>query len=280
MPFIARDEALDRLRRKVSEGRPIIGAGAGTGISAKFAERGGVDLIIIYNSGRYRMAGRGSLAGLLPYGDANAIVMEMAGEVLPVVQDTMVLAGVCGTDPFRLMPVFLRQIKEMGFDGVQTFPTVGLFDGTFRDNLEETGMSYQMEVEMVRQARELDLLTCPYVFTPDEARRMAEAGADVLVPHMGLTTKGAIGAETALTLEESARRVQAMRDAAIAVNPDILVLCHGGPSAEPQDAQYIFDHPEGISGFFGASSIERLATEPAIEQQARRFTELSLRSNE
>lgn len=280
MPFIARDEALDRLRRKVSEGRPIIGAGAGTGISAKFAERGGVDLIIIYNSGRYRMAGRGSLAGLLPYGDANAIVMEMAGEVLPVVQDTMVLAGVCGTDPFRLMPVFLRQIKEMGFDGVQNFPTVGLFDGTFRDNLEETGMSYQMEVEMVRQARELDLLTCPYVFTPDEARRMAEAGADVLVPHMGLTTKGAIGAETALTLEESARRVQAMRDAAIAVNPDILVLCHGGPIAEPQDAQYIFDHTEGISGFFGASSIERLATEPAIEQQARRFTELSLRSNE
>ena len=280
MPFIARDEALDRLRRKVSEGRPIIGAGAGTGISAKFAERGGVDLIIIYNSGRYRMAGRGSLAGLLPYGDANAIVMEMAGEVLPVVQDTMVLAGVCGTDPFRLMPVFLRQIKEMGFDGVQNFPTVGLFDGTFRDNLEETGMSYQMEVEMVRQARELDLLTCPYVFTPDEARRMAEAGADVLVPHMGLTTKGAIGAETALTLEESARRVQAMRDAAIAVNPDILVLCHGGPIAEPQDAQYIFDHTEGISGFFGASSIERLTTEPAIEQQARRFTELSLRSNE
>lgn len=280
MPFIARDEALDRLRRKVSEGRPIIGAGAGTGISAKFAERGGVDLIIIYNSGRYRMAGRGSLAGLLPYGDANAIVMEMAGEVLPVVQDTMVLAGVCGTDPFRLMPVFLRQIKEMGFDGVQNFPTVGLFDGTFRDNLEETGMSYQMEVEMVRQARELDLLTCPYVFTPDEARRMAEAGADVLVPHMGLTTKGAIGAETALTLEESAKRVQAMRDAAIAVNPDILVLCHGGPIAEPQDAQYIFDHTEGISGFFGASSIERLATEPAIEQQARRFTELSLRSNE
>jgi predicted TIM-barrel enzyme len=280
MPFIARDEALDRLRRKVSEGRPIIGAGAGTGISAKFAERGGVDLIIIYNSGRYRMAGRGSLAGLLPYGDANAIVTEMAGEVLPVVQDTMVLAGVCGTDPFRLMPVFLRQIKEMGFDGVQNFPTVGLFDGTFRDNLEETGMSYQMEVDMVREARKLDLLTCPYVFTPDEARRMAEAGADVLVPHMGLTTKGAIGAETALTLEESAKRVQAMRDAAIEVNPDILVLCHGGPIAEPQDAQYIFDHTEGIGGFFGASSIERLATEPAIEQQARRFTELNLRSNE
>lgn len=280
MPFISRDDALNRLRGKVSEGRPIIGAGAGTGISAKFAERGGVDLIIIYNSGRYRMAGRGSLAGLLPYGDANAIVMEMAGEVLPVVQDTMVLAGVCGTDPFRLMPVFLRQVKEMGFDGVQNFPTVGLFDGTFRDNLEETGMSYQMEVDMVREARKLDLLTCPYVFTPEEARMMAEAGADVLVPHMGLTTKGAIGAETALTLEESARRVQAMRDAAVEVNPDVLVLCHGGPIAEPQDAQYIFEHTEGIGGFFGASSIERLATEPAIEQQARRFTELNLRSTD
>lgn len=280
MPFISRDDALNRLRGKVSEGRPIIGAGAGTGISAKFAERGGVDLIIIYNSGRYRMAGRGSLAGLLPYGDANAIVMEMAGEVLPVVQDTMVLAGVCGTDPFRLMPVFLRQVKEMGFDGVQNFPTVGLFDGTFRDNLEETGMSYQMEVDMVREARKLDLLTCPYVFTPEEARMMAEAGADVLVPHMGLTTKGAIGAETALTLEESARRVQAMRDAAVEVNPDVLVLCHGGPIAEPQDAQYIFEHTEGIGGFFGASSIERLATEPAIEKQARRFTELNLRSTD
>lgn len=276
MPFIARDEALRRLRQSVAEGRPIIGAGAGTGISAKFSERGGVDLIIIYNSGRYRMAGRGSLAGLLPYGDANAIVVEMAGEVLPVVKDTMVLAGVCGTDPFRLMPVFLRQLKEMGFDGVQNFPTVGLFDGTFRDNLEETGMSYGLEVEMIRQARKLDLLTCPYVFTPEEARAMAEAGADVLVPHMGLTTKGAIGAETALTLEESAKRVQAMRDAAVEVNPDILVLCHGGPIAEPKDAQYIFDHTEGIGGFFGASSIERLATEPAIEGQARKFKQLRL----
>ena len=277
MPFIAREDALRRLRRNVAEGRPIIGAGAGTGISAKFAERGGVDLIIIYNSGRYRMAGRGSLAGLLPYGDANAIVMEMAGEVLPVVQDTMVLAGVCGTDPFRLMPVFLRQLKEMGFDGVQNFPTVGLFDGTFRENLEETGMGYGLEVEMVREAHELDLLTCPYVFTPQEARMMAEAGADVLVPHMGLTTKGSIGAETALTLEEAARRVQAMRDAAAAVDPDILVLCHGGPIAEPQDAQYIFYHTEGIGGFFGASSIERLATEPAIENQARQFKDLALR---
>jgi predicted TIM-barrel enzyme len=262
----------------VAERRPIIGAGAGTGISAKFSERGGVDLIIIYNSGRYRMAGRGSLAGMLPYGDANAIVVEMAGEVLPVVKDTMVLAGVCGTDPFRLMPVFLRQLKEMGFDGVQNFPTVGLFDGVFRDNLEETGMGYGLEVAMIGEAHKLEMLTCPYVFTPDEARAMAEAGADVLVPHMGLTTKGAIGAATALTLEESAKRVQAMRDAAVAANPDILVLCHGGPIAEPEDAQYIFDHTEGIGGFFGASSIERLATEPAIEGQARKFKQLSLRS--
>jgi predicted TIM-barrel enzyme len=213
---------------------------------------------------------------LLPYGDANAIVVEMAGEVLPVVKDTMVLAGVCGTDPFRLMPVFLRQLKEMGFDGVQNFPTVGLFDGTIRQNLEETGMGYGLEVEMIRLAHEIGLLTCPYVFNPDEARAMAEAGADVLVPHMGLTTKGAIGAETALTLEESARRVQAMRDAAVAVNPDVLVLCHGGPIAEPEDAQYIFDHTEGISGFFGASSIERLATEQGIENQARRFKSLTM----
>ena len=207
----------------------------------------------------------------MPYGDANAIVVEMASEVLPVVRDTPVLAGVCGTDPFRLMPVFLRQLQEMGFDGVQNFPTVGLIDGTMRENLEETGMGYALEVEMIRQAHELDLLTCPYVFTPDEARQMAEAGADVLVPHMGLTTKGSIGAETALTLDESARRVQAMRDAAIEVNPDIIVLCHGGPIAEPEDAQYILDHTEGISGFFGASSIERLPTEPAIEEQARKF---------
>jgi predicted TIM-barrel enzyme len=276
MPFIARTEALRRLRQMVAQGKPIIGAGAGTGISAKFAERGGVDLIIIYNSGRYRMAGRGSLAGMLPYGDANAIVTDMAGEVLPVVKNTMVLAGVCGTDPFRLMPVFLRQLKEMGFDGVQNFPTVGLFDGVFRANLEETGMGYGLEVEMIREARKLDMLTCPYVFTPEEAQAMAEAGADVLVPHMGLTTKGAIGAGTAVTLEEAAQRVQTMRDAAVAVNPDILVLCHGGPIAEPQDAQTIFNLTEGIAGFFGASSIERLAVEPAIEAQARQFKDLRL----
>ncbi|MFZ1753039.1 MAG: phosphoenolpyruvate hydrolase family protein [Caldilineaceae bacterium] len=276
MPYISRTESLRRLRAKVAAGRPIIGAGAGTGISAKFSERGGVDLIIIYNSGRYRMAGRGSLAGMMPYGDANAIVVEMASEVLPVVADTPVLAGVCGTDPFRLMPHFLRQLKEMGFDGVQNFPTIGLIDGVMRTNLEETGMGYGLEVEMIRQAHQLDMLTCPYVFNPDEARAMAEAGADVLVPHMGLTTKGSIGADTALTLAESAKRVQAMRDAAVAINPEILVLCHGGPIAEPADAQYIFEHTEGIAGFFGASSIERLAVEPAIEGQARAFTELKL----
>ena len=268
MPFISRTESLRRLRVQVAAGRPIIGAGAGTGISAKFAERGGVDLIIIYNSGRYRMAGRGSLAGLLSYGDANAIVKEMASEVLPVVKNTPVLAGVCGTDPFRLMPVFLRELKAMGFDGV------------FRSNLEETGMGYGLEVEMVRQARELDMLTCPYVFNPDEARAMAAAGADVLVPHMGLTTKGAIGAHTALTLAESAKCVQAMRDAAVAVNPDILVLCHGGPIAEPSDAQFIFEHTTGIAGFFGASSIERLAVEPAIEGQSRQFKSLALKGSQ
>ena len=276
MPFIARDEALARLRNNIANAIPIIGAGAGTGISAKFAERGGVDLIIIYNSGRYRMAGRGSLAGLLPYGDANAIVQEMAAEVLPVIKDTMVLAGVCGTDPFRLMPVLLKKLKEMGFDGVQNFPTVGLFDGTIRVGLKETGMGYGLEVDMIGEAHKLDMLTCPYVFDPDSARAMAEAGADVLVPHMGLTTKGAIGATTALTLEESARRVQAMRDAAVNINPDIIVLCHGGPIAEPEDAKFIFDNTEGIAGFFGASSIERLATEPAIEGQARKFKALRM----
>lgn len=276
MPFIPRSEALRRLRAKTAAGKAIIGAGAGTGISAKFSERGGVDLIIIYNSGRYRMAGRGSLAGLLPYGDANAIVQEMAAEVLPVVKDTMVLAGVCGTDPFRIMRVLLKQLKEMGFDGVQNFPTVGLFDGTIRQGFEETGMGYGIEVDMIGEANRLDMLTCPYVFTPDEAMAMAEAGADVLVPHMGLTTKGSIGAQTALTLEESARRVQAMRDAAVAVRPDIIVLCHGGPIAEPEDARYILDNTEGISGFFGASSIERLATEDAIEQRAREFTSMTL----
>lgn len=274
MPFMTREESLARLREQVARGVPVIGAGAGTGISAKFAERGGADIIIIYNSGRYRMAGRGSLAGLLPYGDANAIVQEMAAEVLPVVKNTPVLAGVCGTDPFRLMPVLLDELRRMGFDGVQNFPTVGLFDGLFRANLEETGMGFELEVEMIRLAREKEMLTCPYVFNPDEARAMAKAGADVLVPHMGLTTKGVIGAATALTLEESVRRVQAMRDAACAINPEILVLCHGGPIAEPADVRYVLEHTTGVAGFFGASSIERLAVEPAIENQTRQFKNL------
>ena len=269
-----RQEALARLRREVEVGRPIIGAGAGTGLSAKCAEAGGVDLIIIYNSGRYRMAGRGSLAGLLPYGDANAIVVEMAAEVLPIVKDTPVLAGVCGTDPFRLMPVFLRQIKEMGFSGVQNFPTVGLFDGVFRANLEETGMGYDLEVEMIRQAHALDLLTCPYVFNPGEAREMAAAGADVLVPHMGLTTSGTIGAQTAISRDEAVQRVQAMHDAATEVNPAILVLCHGGPIALPEDAAYVLARTRGVVGFFGASSMERLPTEIAMTENMRRFKAL------
>ncbi|WP_147918797.1 phosphoenolpyruvate hydrolase family protein [Ruania zhangjianzhongii] len=266
-----RSTALARLAETVAAGRPIIGGGAGTGISAKSAEAGGIDLIIIYNSGRYRMAGRGSLAGLLAYGDANAIVMEMANEVLPVVTDTPVLAGVNGTDPFRVMGRFLDQVKEAGFAGVQNFPTVGLIDGVFRANLEETGMGYGLEVDMIRAAHERDLLTTPYVFDADQARAMAGAGADVLVPHMGLTTKGSIGASTSLTLDECVQRVQAMRDAAVEENPDILVLCHGGPIAEPEDAQYVLERTEGVVGFFGASSIERLPTEVAIREQTQAF---------
>ncbi len=269
-----RKEALERLRSTLAGGGVIIGAGAGTGLSAKCVEAGGVDLIIIYNSGRYRMAGRGSLAGLLPYGDANAIVVEMANEVLPVVKHTPVLAGVCGTDPFRLMPYFLKQLKEMGFAGVQNFPTVGLFDGAFRQNLEETGMGYGLEVEMIRAAHELDMLTAPYVFNPDEARAMAQAGADILVPHMGLTTKGSIGAHTAITLDEAVKRVQAMRDAAREINSNILVLCHGGPIAEPDDAAYVLSHTNGVVGFFGASSMERLPTEVAITENTRRFKQI------
>lgn len=271
MAFISRAEALAKIKSEIAAGKPIIGAGAGTGISAKCAEAGGVDLIIIYNSGRYRMAGRGSLAGLLPYGDANAIVVDMAKEVLPIVKKTPVQAGVCGTDPFRVMDVFLKELKEMGFTGVQNFPTVGLIDGVFRQNLEETGMGYDLEVEMIAKAHKLDMLTTPYVFSEEDAEKMAEAGADILVPHVGLTTKGTIGAATALTLEEAAKRVQAMHDAAKKINPDIIVLCHGGPIAEPEDAQYILDNTEGIVGFFGASSIERLPTEVAITEQVRKF---------
>jgi len=262
------------LRDSVARGIPILGVGAGTGISAKFAEAGGADLIIIYNSGRYRMAGRGSLAGLLPYGDANQIVVEMASEVLPVVKSTPVLAGVCGTDPFRRMEAFLPQLQQIGFAGVQNFPTVGLFDGAFRQGLEETGMGYQLEVDMVRIARQLDLLTCPYVFNEEEARQMADAGADVLVAHMGLTTKGTIGAKTSLTLKTAAHRVQAIRDAGVSVNPDVLVICHGGPIAEPDDARFILEHTDGVHGFFGASSIERLAVERAITEQTRAFKQI------
>ena len=269
-----RDAALSRLNGEVEKGNPIVGAGAGTGLSAKCAEAGGVDLIIIYNSGRYRMAGRGSLAGLLPYGDANAIVVDMASEVLPIVEDTPVLAGVCGTDPFRLMPVFLKQLKEMGFSGIQNFPTVGLFDGNFRQNLEETGMGFDLEVELVREARNLDLLTAPYVFNEDEARAMAEAGADVLVPHMGLTTSGSIGAQTALSLDDSVERVQALHDAAKEENPNVLVLCHGGPIASPDDAAYVLERTEGVVGFFGASSMERLPTEEAMTENMRRFKKI------
>jgi predicted TIM-barrel enzyme len=268
---IAREEALRRLREQTEAGKPIIGAGAGTGISAKCAEAGGADIIIIYNSGRYRMAGRGSLAGLLPYGDANAIVMEMAREVLPVVKNTPVLAGVCGTDPFRLMDVFLGEVIQAGFSGVQNFPTVGLIDGLYRQNLEETGMGYALEVEMIGKAHEMGLLTCPYVFTEDDARAMAAAGADVLVPHMGLTTKGAIGAKTAKTLDESVELVQKMCDAAKEVRPDIICLCHGGPISEPEDAAYVLERTTGVVGFFGASSIERLPTEKAITGQVENF---------
>ena len=276
MPFIGRETALRRLRKRVAAKQIILGAGAGTGISAKFAERGGVDLVIIYNSGRFRMAGRGSLAGLLPYGDANGIVVDMAREVLPVVRDIPVLAGVCGTDPFRLIPVFLRELKASGFDGVQNFPTVGLIDGVFRQNLEETGMSYDLEVEMIREARAIGLLTCPYVFDAESARQMARAGADLLVAHLGLTTKGSIGAKTALSLDHAAERIQEMHDAARRVRKDVLVLCHGGPIADPADVEHVLARTSGVDGFFGASSIERFATEEGIEAQARQFRSIAL----
>jgi predicted TIM-barrel enzyme len=273
---VDRSECLQRWRAIRATGRPIIGAGAGTGISAKCAEAGEADLIIIYNSGRYRMAGRGSLAGLMPYGDANAIVMEMAGEVLPVVRKTPVIAGVCGTDPFRIMDVYLRDLKQLGFSGVQNFPTVGLIDGVFRMNLEETGMGYAHEVDMIARAHKLDLLTCPYVFNEEDARAMARAGADLVIAHMGLTTKGTIGATTAVTLDESVSRIQAIQNAAVAVNPEILALCHGGPLSEPEDVQYVLSRVRGIAGFFGASSMERLPVERAITEQVRSFKSLSI----
>jgi len=270
-----RTEILERFRAKVAEGKPIIGGGAGTGITAKSAEAGGIDLLVIYNSGRYRMAGRGSLAGLLSYGDANAIVMDMANEVLPVVKHTPVVAGVCGTDPFKNMSYFLKQVRDIGFAGVQNFPTVGLIDGVFRANLEETGMGFGLEVDMIRMAHEMDLLTTPYAFDVEQAAALAEAGADILVPHMGLTTSGSIGAQTALTLDEAVIKVQALADAAKAVNPDILVLCHGGPIAMPDDAQYVLSHTEGIVGFYGASSIERFPTEVGIREQTEKFTAIT-----
>ncbi len=273
---IPRKEILARLHAQQAAGRPIVGCGAGTGISAKLAEAGGADLIIIYNSGRFRMAGRGSLSGMMPYGDANAIVVEMAAEVLPIVQDTPVLAGVCGTDPFRLKHVFLKQLKQMGFSGVQNFPTVGLIDGTFRDNLEGTGMGFDKEVEAIAIANQLDLFTAPYVFTPEEATAMAEAGADLLVAHVGLTTAGSIGAAVAFTLEEAVDKVQEMAAAGRAVNPEQMVICHGGPFDEPENVGAALRMMPGIAGFFGASSIERLPTERAIRGQVEAFKGLAL----
>ena len=273
---IPRQEIIARLKAQQAAGRPIVGCGAGTGISAKFAEAGGADLIIIYNSGRFRMAGRGSLSGMMPYGDANAIVVEMSAEVLPVVEDTPVLAGVCGTDPFRLKHVFLKQLKEIGFSGVQNFPTVGLLDGNFRQNLEGTGMGYDKEVEAIAIAHQLELFTAPYVFTTDEATAMAEAGADLLVAHVGLTTAGSIGAAVAFTLEEAVDKVQEMAAAGRAVNPDQMVICHGGPFDEPENVGTALQMMPGIAGFFGASSIERLPTERAIRGQVEAFKSMSL----
>lgn len=271
-----RSQALVKIRKNIASGSAVIGAGAGTGISAKCAEAGGADIIIIYNSGRYRMAGRGSLSGLMPYGDANEIVMEMSREVLPIVKNTPVLAGVCGTDPFRQMPIFLKQIKEIGFSGVQNFPTVGLIDGTFRQGLEETGMGYDLEVEMIRTARELDLLTAAYIFDAKSAEAMTKAGADILVPHMGLTTKGMIGATSALTLDDCVLRVQEMADVAKKINSDAIVICHGGPIAEPEDAAYVLSRTTGVEGFFGASSMERLPTEIAMTENMKRFKSLTI----
>lgn len=273
---LARSEILRRVRAEVAAGRPVVGCGAGTGISAKCAEAGGADLIIIYNSGRYRMAGRGSLAGLMPYGDANGIVVEMAAEVLPVVTDTPVLAGVCGTDPFRLMPVFLKQLKEIGFSGVQNFPTVGLIDGSFRSNLEGTGMGYDKEVEVIHIAHRLDLFTSPYVFDEIQAVQMAEAGADMLVAHVGLTTSGSIGATAAMTLDEAIDTVEAIAAAGHGVRDDIVVICHGGPFDEPSNVGEALARLPSSVGFFGASSIERLPTERAITEQVRSFKALEL----
>ncbi|KAF2139563.1 uncharacterized protein K452DRAFT_328017 [Aplosporella prunicola CBS 121167] len=275
-PPTNRKEILDHLRSKAARGESIVGAGAGIGLSAKFVEKGGGDLIIIYNSGRFRMAGRGSLAGLMPYGNANDVVLDMANEVLPIVEHTPVIAGVCATDPFRTIPSFLKQLKELGFAGVQNFPTVGLIDGQFRANLEETGMGFEAEVQMVKAARELELLTTPYAFNVDEAERMARAGADVLVAHMGLTTSGSIGATSGKRLDDCVRLIQEMRDAAAKINPDVVVLCHGGPIAKPTDAAYVLSRVKGLHGFYGASSMERLPVEEAITAITREFKGIRL----
>jgi len=273
----SRSEILKRLGAKVANGIPIVGGGAGTGISAKCEELGGIDLVVIYNSGRYRMAGRGSLAGLMPYGNANQIVKEMAGEVLTAVQHTPVLAGVCATDPFMIRDYFLRELQQLGFAGIQNFPTVGLVDGTLRMNLEETGMSYQLEVDCIAAAREMDLLTSPYVFNVEEARNMTKAGADLVVAHMGLTSSGTVGARTTKTLEQCVRDVQCIIDTCKSIHPDVLVLCHGGPIASPKEVQYLFNHCTALDGFYGASSMERLPTEHAITEEIRKFAGLRLR---
>ncbi len=272
-----RVEIIKKLKAKIAEGQPIIGAGAGTGLSAKCEEAGGADLIIIYNSGRFRMAGKGSLAGLLSYGNANDIVKEMAHEVIPIVKNTPVLAGVCGTDPFMLRDSFLKELKDLGFAGVQNFPTVGLIDGVFRANLEETGMGYDLEVDCIRAAHELDMLTTPYVFDKESAVQMTEAGADIIVAHMGLTTSGAIGAQTSKSLDESVVLVQEIVDTCKNINPAVIVLCHGGPIAMPDDAQYVLEKVEGIDGFYGASSMERLPTEIAITEQIKKFKSMTLK---
>ncbi|PLS03173.1 phosphoenolpyruvate hydrolase family protein [Neobacillus cucumis] len=273
---MSRKEILSRLKEQVAKGIPIIGAGAGTGISGKCAEAGGADLLIVYNSGRFRMAGRSSISGLMPYGDANQIVVDMAAEILPVVKNAPVLAGVCGTDPFRDMRSFLEELKKIGYQGVQNFPTVGLFEGRIRQNMEETGLGYDREVEMIRIARELDLLTTPYVFNEQEARDMAAAGADIIVAHVGTTLSGLTGAHSTMDLDEAARIIQTIHDAAKEVNPDVLVICHGGPIAGPKDVEYILEHTNGIDGFYGASSMERLPVEVAIIENTQRFKSLPL----
>ena len=271
MNRLTREENIAKFKEQIASGKILVGVGAGTGITAKSSEAGGADILIIYNSGRYRMAGRGSLAGLLSYGDANQIVVELGAEVLPVVKETPVLAGVCGTDPFRVMDIYLQQLKDQGFSGVQNFPTVGLIDGVFRQNLEETGMGYGLEVDMIRKAHELDMLTCPYVFDAEQSAAMAEAGADIIVAHMGLTSKGTIGAKTVLSLDDCIPRIKDIIKAARDVNPDVMVICHGGPIAEPKDAQYIISNIPELDGFFGASSIERFAAERGIKAQTEDF---------